>query len=631
MDRKKIYQILLKKEDIANLKLEDFVYSLLNIVEEDMSGFNQTNDYSYFILTIPYFYMSSNFSETSKKKINQRLLKIRGMIQKILKEKKTNSEMKENYKILKKFIGKIEIISLTLANSYDDNFLDTKFELIYYLIFSIKNLPVLKNILKKAPHQINILDKKGFYIIENVVDSFLNNLSCHVKDEQYNCLADVIYYDRVLEILLQHNKEYINKYHIKKIDLMFQKAELKTPESIVLQERYLYFIYKWREQFQKYLNKYTEKLELENYNYKHQLEKEYMIRENFDRLSNSMAQTLLYQTKIPKVKSYMPSVFTVDGNGTVEIDDGFSCTKTNGIYHLGIHITNPMAYLDQDHLIFKNACKRVSSIYLKNKMILMFPPKLATDLFSLNAGYVKHAINAFIDIDLPKNKITKFEIVLEPVYIKQNDNYAKCNKAINTGIGEKEYITTLENIQKIIPFLKKYYKVEKLYASMKRKEVNVTATNIIGKTRSEQMIDALMVFMNYMYSRYASDHNIPILYRNNECFPFYQEELAAYEKMIKATKKSEIYNNEIRILNSNYQNSYYDTLNKGHFGLGLPSYTHITSPERRIADCINILLFQNFLKNKKEDKINLQYLGHYINERNRVISNFVNEYSMKRK
>ncbi len=357
-----------------------------------------------------------------------------------------------------------------------------------------------------------------------------------------------------------------------------------------------------------------------------------MIKKKFDPLYNTIARTLIYQTKFPKVKSYMPNVYTVDKKGSLELDDGFSCTKSNGIYHLGIHITNPMATLKEENLLFQNACQRVSSVYLKNLMIPMFPHELATGLFSLNEGNVRHALNAFIDIDLAKKEISKFEIILAPVYVRKNDTYTNCNTVINKKIGEQEYIETLKNIQEIMPLLKETYKIDKLYASINRTEQNATATNIVGKTKSEQMIETLMVFMNYMYSKYAMTHSIPILYRNHERYPFYKEELATYEKMLKSSKNDEIYKNEIKILTSNYPRSFYAINNIGHFGLGLPSYTHITSPDRRIADCINILMFQKYqneetLKKGKQ----LLSLAQYINERNHSISNFVMEYSLKKK
>ncbi len=216
MNRENIYQTLNQKEILETQELKAFIYRILKLIEEDIDTFTMTKDYTYFLLTIPYLYKISTFNDSEKKNITLKLQSIRGKIQKILKEKKVNNETKNNYKILKKFNGKIEIVSLSLINSYDENFQEYKQDLIYYLIFSIKNIQVLKNILKKAPHQINILDKNGLLIIEKVVDSFLESLLYHVKEEDYKNLDDVIYYDRVLEILLTHNKEYINKYHIKK-------------------------------------------------------------------------------------------------------------------------------------------------------------------------------------------------------------------------------------------------------------------------------------------------------------------------------------------------------------------------------------------------------------------------------
>ena len=248
---KQIKTSLINKKSIKSKDLIPFLNKLIILLEKELNNYKNEKNYSYTLLTIPYFYEALNCNKINQKDINEKLLQIRSKIQRILKQTKNNEQSINNRKILKKLIGKIEIISLTLTNSYDANFLDHKLDLIYYLVFSIKNIDVLKSILKKAPHQINILDKKGAFVIRKIVESYLNCLKFHVKDEKYEGLDDLLYFDRVLSIVLNHNKEYINSYHIKKLDLLFQKQEKYAPASNILKERYFYFIYKWRELFSK--------------------------------------------------------------------------------------------------------------------------------------------------------------------------------------------------------------------------------------------------------------------------------------------------------------------------------------------------------------------------------------------
>ena len=79
-------------------------------------------------------------------------------------------------------------------------------------------------------------------------------LSIHLYNDNYPYLDDLLYYDRVLKLVLVHNKDTCTEENIKELDELFIQAEEKNPSSFHLQERYVYFLYKWREIFQNYLN-----------------------------------------------------------------------------------------------------------------------------------------------------------------------------------------------------------------------------------------------------------------------------------------------------------------------------------------------------------------------------------------
>ena len=110
--------------------------------------------------------------------------------------------MGDNYKILIKFLGKIEILSLNLCEYVDENYTENKFELLHYLIFSIKNLSVIRDILPKIPYQINTMNESYQQLLDEVASKYLNSVLTHVQSAQNNYLDDVLYYDNILKLLI---------------------------------------------------------------------------------------------------------------------------------------------------------------------------------------------------------------------------------------------------------------------------------------------------------------------------------------------------------------------------------------------------------------------------------------------
>jgi len=608
---------------------KDLILYSLELLETELKNFQPYYDVSYLLRTIPFLYEVFRFHFPFQKDVNARLQHIRLQIKKLL-EHDALYLRKANHKSLKKLLGKIELLSFQIRDSFDENFSEYKFELIYYMIFSIKNLDVLKSILKRVPHQINILDSKSFSLVETLIQTYLDTLQKHVQDETYSHLEDLLYYDRVLFLLLEHNNPFFTPSILKKLDSLFSNALLKTPESYILKERYVYFILKWREFFQTLLQEKEVSFSIS----KEELSYQYLIEKEFSLGCLSNAKLITIQTHMPSYSKDMPKIYTVDGCGAKELDDGFSCDKNGDIYRLGIHITNPFAYMEKDSLLFSNAFKRTSSVYLKKSMLPMFPEPLSCDLFSLKEGTVRHALSLYFEIDLKQGCLNKIEPIFEPVYVSRNDTYVSCSKTIKQQHGNPQYLQTLNNIQELLPFLKKFYNMDEMYKKVNRVFSNASSTNITGSSSSDKMIEGLMIFTNHMFAKYVLEKKIPFLFRNHQITKFYQEDLNTYCQMISREKQNESYMVEARYLLSNYPKSFYDSENIGHYGLGLDSYTHITSPDRRVADCFNLWMFQEYLKgtNFTEETVHdLKRVALHINERENTLNNFVKEYSLIKK
>lgn len=210
---------------------------------------------------------------------------------------------------------------------------------------------------------------------------------------------------------------------------------------------------------------------------------------------------------------------------------------------------------------------------------------------------------------------------IETLYSKNNTAYAE----------------TLRNITEIIPFLNRFYKIDAVYAYINRTNLNVSQTNIIGSTPSEKMVEALMLFMNHMTSKIALQEEIPFIYRNHVLEKNHQEELENYLRQIGNQNVSQYYINEINIQKNKYPQSYYSIDNKGHKGLGMSSYAHMTSPIRRLADNYNILMIQECFLKKCSDPQKYHYAlllkqaSDIINHQRTTLEKFTRDYYLTRK
>ena len=638
-ERVKAKEIIKNNERIVpkffyDLSFHNRCFYSLELLNYDIEHFHVKGNYMYLLRTIPFLYESLNYNTSCRQELYEKIQNTRMKLKKTLINGKIKEQSYKNYQIFKKILGKLEILSLKLVESIDQKYTENKTELVYYLIFSIKNIEVLKSLTSKNPHLINFLDPNAYKLLQSVISSYIKSLQNHVSKE-LNFFDDVIYYEQVLDTLLSHERNHLSVGDCRELAKTFEKAlELYDGKNA---ERYRYFIQKWQLFFLREMNRNLQKqipetkpVSLEELCYEYQIHKEF----SYPILNES--KVLWYQHRYVHHPKEVTKIYTIDGEGALELDDGFSCTKERDVFHLGIHISNPLEYLDPNHsLVFEEATRRTTSIYLHPEAITMYPDILAKDLFSLNAKTYRKVLSLYVDIDAKNFSVIDSKIKIECVYVAKNDTYSYANLTMETQLGEKDYVDTLNHLSELMPFLNRFFKMDDMYKMVNRKKANVSNTNVVGETKTKKIVESLMVFMNQYLANFALKNNLPFLYRNHEMNSLYKNDLEHYKQILLAEKNNDAYINEIDVLKEMYPKSYYSTENKGHFGLGISAYSHSTSPIRRIADDYNIFMIKEWLKENADDatwyryELKLKDVADRINHERNALESFTKEYYAK--
>lgn len=263
----------------------------------------------------------------------------------------------------------------------------------------------------------------------------------------------------------------------------------------------------------------------------------------------------MYENKIKRKKLNKLKIISVDPSSDCQdIDDAISYSKKDNSVYIGIHIAQPIYWLNKEDLD-KLVTKRFSSLYYQNKQENLFGDEL-TQLASLKKNEWKPAYSIIFRINNYRiDKTYSF-----PSLVNLHDNLSYDSK--------DEY-------------LKKIYNKTKGFNDFQGKDYH-------------DLISYWMIKANNFIGIKIKDMNLP--FRVNKILPNWDNKLEN-EKI-----------NEIFSTRNNESANY--SLSEFHHGsLDLEYYTHFTSPIRRIIDTIihfkityNVDIKYNLDKLNKLDK-----------------------------
>jgi exoribonuclease II len=272
-------------------------------------------------------------------------------------------------------------------------------------------------------------------------------------------------------------------------------------------------------------------------------------------------------------------VYTIDDESTQEIDDGLSLeVLQDGRHKLWIHIADPTRLLSPEDRFDLEARKRSVTIYLPTGMIPMFPPELATGPMSLRQGQKCCAISFGVILD-STGAVEEYEITTSTIEPTYRLTYEDVEEMLQLGIPGEREIETIAKASK----LRTQWRLSQgsININMPESTVKVygeeVSIELIEDNRARKLVAEMMILAGEVAAKYGQDHNLPLPYRGQP-----QPELPPEEELIlipvgparscavrRCMPKSEMSTSPSR-----------------HAGLGLNTYSQVTSPIRRYTDLI---------------------------------------------
>lgn len=311
----------------------------------------------------------------------------------------------------------------------------------------------------------------------------------------------------------------------------------------------------------------------------------------------------------------VPTV-TIDGEDAKDLDDAITISKSDGIYHLGVHIADVSHYVRENSPLDKEALRRGTSVYLVDRVVPMLPHQLSNGICSLNEGCDRLALSCLMDID-EKGNVIGHEIAETVICVDHRMTYTAVD-AIITAHDEK----TTEQYRDFVPFFELMKEAADILRAKRRQrggiDFDFPESKIIldgngfpvdvhpyDRNAATKIIEDFMLIANETIAEDFFWQELPFLYRTHETpdmekiqklmaiisnFGYYMKvgrgeiHPKEFQKLLGKIEDTPEEALISRLALRSMKQARYTTENTGHFGLAVKYYCHFTSPIRRYPD-----------------------------------------------
>jgi len=303
------------------------------------------------------------------------------------------------------------------------------------------------------------------------------------------------------------------------------------------------------------------------------------------------------------------NTFNIDPPGSKDFDDAISFdTSANKIY---THIVDAHFQIEPGSQIDRDALAKTFTLYLSEHIENILPRELAEDGLSLIQSQPRKTVTVEYTLDPETFEVIDTKVYLAIIKIKTRYDYLSYDQLVSATVAVTEFV-----------FMDKFISANSnKFSSLATPSLNLSidkSTSLVkswvcdyshSPSPSHNLVQILMILTNQTISK-LTDQIIPQRYHSfslGSNLPIDKYTISQPINSVLSIKK--------------FRKAIYSNTNSGHYGLGLSTYTHFTSPIRRYFDVIIHRLLQRCIYT------NLDQVLEYINMREVHIDRVVKLYN----
>lgn len=308
-----------------------------------------------------------------------------------------------------------------------------------------------------------------------------------------------------------------------------------------------------------------------------------------------------YDREIDKERPLVRGI-TIDDVSTNDIDDALFIEKDGENWVITISIADAGEAVPVDSPIFKDALERKETRYLPSEHIQMIPSQLSLNALSLFPNVERNTISFMITLS-PELNVIDFKPFESRIRSSEKISYKKVGMILSKKDESHPYFQMLVNADFIAKELMKkrrmsgalaFYDLKMGLVTNEEGQIVKLGSNAL--TSGYIIIQEMMILANSEVSKFFAKADIPFVFRNHTVRRNAPDKEEMMEQIRTSIENVNMLHSLAEKMGLWYNRAQYETVLKGHFGLSLPAYTHVTSPIRRIADLLNHHIIKAYLR-----------------------------------
>jgi exoribonuclease R len=610
LKRKRKYSIKELKEALHIISDEDLMTLNVELLQRELETFNLNTEnscHSFLFRCFDYlnWHKSKLNIENEKifKEISLKLIPLNKLIDELINKPVTIA----NKDIYDENINQLIRIAFKIDDFIEEHYKEEAnennknlYHLMKHLLFEVKSLELVKEILKQMPNIKRMKNEKDISILDELVDKYVILLK---KDNSLDeDLRTIIYYEKVIDLF---TKSYHDKSSLKIIKEKMENEYYSVRGDINLDENIKRrIIFHFQEVISTILE--NKKSSTDNLIYK------YNAIPNMPHIDD-------VDLKKVSLKDYQDltklNTFTIDDASTKCMEDAISFKiLKNEQYEVSIYVTDVDSRIVEGSRLDKEIEKRALTV--SNKKTELFSRKVALE----NLALIKNKnslVIAFKFIFDKYGKVVSFDINKAIINVKENYSYESYKEKLKDKSQESEELTELSKLFCVVH-----------YNNNNDNQISVAEFNKLKLvSNSNLLVSSYSIFLNEYMANYCEQKKVPFIFRSDK-----KTISNIIDDQTKDTLKvlGVIENTTLPIYNS--------ALNNGIKVLKKESYGCVTNPVREYDALINQRMIKKFLIPNFTISYNdylkanhyITYLCHFLEEKS-VLETYYKEELKKTK